>query len=240
MPAWPLLMTATIAPVAVPRMPLHNPAARWAQYAAALQFWLARPGLSGVVFCDNSGYGAPYGPFHEVAVRYGIPLEVLSWADNQAGMERGKGFGEGRLMERALTESHILRSAPGFYKVTGRLTVTNFDRIERRARCHPRAFCRRFLGQAGWADTRFFKVDRGCFERYLLRAYQAVTEVPEAVGERWALGQAYARALAPLHPPALLPLPDVAGCSSLGPQYGDPVPKRTIKHALAWAGQYRL
>lgn len=240
MPAWPLLMTATIAPVAVPRMPLQNPAVRWAQYAAALQFWLARPGLSGVVFCDNSGYTAPYEPFHEVAAGRGIPLEVLSWADNQAGVDRGKGFGEGRLMERAVRESRILRDAPGFYKVTGRLTVTNFDRIERRARRHPRAFCRRFLGQAGWADTRFFKVDRCCFDLHLMRVYEAVTEVPEAVGERWALGQAYARALAPLQPPPLLPLPDVAGRSSLGPRYGDPLPKRAIKHALAWAGQYRL
>lgn len=238
--AWPLLMTATIAPVAVPRMTLHDPTVRWAHYAAALQFWLERPGLSGVVFCDNSGYAAPYGPFYEAAGRRGIALEILSWADNQAGMDRGKGYGEGRLMERAVHESRLLNDSPGFYKVTGRLTVTNFDRIERRARRHRRAFCRRFLGQAGWADTRFFKVDRACFERHLIRAYEAVTEVPDAAAERWALGQAYARVLAPLAPPALLPLPDVAGRSSLGPTYGDPMPKRAIKHALAWAGQYRL
>ena len=79
-----------------------------------------------------------------------------------------------------------------------------------------------------------------CFEQYLARAYTDVTELPEAVGERWVLGQAYARALAPLAPPPLLPRPHVAGRSSLGPSYGGPLAKQVVKDALALLGQYRL
>ena len=51
---------------------------------------------------------------------------------------------------------------------------------------------------------------------------------------------AYARALAPLAPPPLLPRPHVAGRSSLGPSYGGPLAKQVVKDALALLGQYRL
>lgn len=237
---WPLLMTATINPRGVPRMNLQDPNARWEQYRTALSFWLEQPGLSGIVFCENSGYAAPYEQFMAYAQRIGRPFEVLSWDDNQAGVTRGKGFGEGRLMERAFSESRLLRDADGFFKVTGRLVVTNFAWVERLARRHPRAFCRRFLGQAGWVDTRFFKVDRDCFASRLVHAYHGVTETPDDPRERRALGQAYAEALADESPVSFFPLPSVAGQSSWGPHYGDPGPKRLAKNILALAGQYRL
>jgi hypothetical protein len=221
-------------------MKLTDPAIRWAQYAAALEFWLDRPGLSGIVFAENSGYEAPYETFRRMAAERGRPLEILSWNDNGAGQQRGKGYGEGRLMERAVAESHLLRGAPGFFKVTGRLWVKNFDWLERTSRTHPIAFQRRFLGHAGWVDTRFFKVDRMFFLTHLARAYQDVTEVPVEVERRWALGQAYAAVLEPLAPPSFLPLPLIVGASSLGPRYEEPTAKFAAKNVLALLGRYRL
>ncbi len=56
---------------------------------------------------------------YRMAEQRGIRLEVLRWSDNQTGQEHGKGFGEGRLRERAVADSLPLQAAPAFSKSRG-------------------------------------------------------------------------------------------------------------------------
>lgn len=235
----PLVLTATIHPRAVPHMVLRNPAERWRQYRAALSFWLTRPGLREYVFCENSGAAVDYQPLLALAKAYGKTLELVLFDDNAAAQRYGKGYGEGDLLARAWAHSALLAGADGFYKVTGRLIVLNFDRIERVARRRPAVFANRFLGQADWVDTRFFKVSAPLFRERLQDAHRSVTELGPP-SRRWALGQAYAQALSGLSLPSFFPMPQYRGMSGYGLVYEDPAWKLWIKSGLCLAGAYRI
>ena len=104
---------------------------RLADYVASLTRWITRQStVRDIVFAENSGH--PLDALHEVVDRHsdsGKRVELLSFKTTGYTEERGRSFGELDIIDRALGESTLLRDAPNFAKVTGRVFVPNFDSI---------------------------------------------------------------------------------------------------------------
>lgn len=232
--SWPVLLTATIAPAPLPYLKMVDPEERWYQYQHALMFWLQRPKVQQIVFCDNSGYHADFSPFYHWAEKHHKTLEVLSYAGNDHALIKGRGFGEGELMRHALYTSQILTRAPGFFKVTGRLIVENFDQLEALTTHQPVVMSRRSLRRQGWADTRFFKMDRSFYCQYLIDVHE------KAERDDWILGEAYAKVLAPFRIPSFPRSLRIHGIAGNGATYDDKMWRYMLKSLCAQAGLYRI
>ncbi len=231
---WPVLLTATISPSPLPHLVLTDPRERWRQYQQALQFWLNRPAVRQIIFCDNSGYDADYQDVKTWARKRGKVLEVISYKGNDASGLRGRAYGEGELIKRVLKTSILMRQAPGFFKVTGRFVVENFDSLERLTRKQRIVMSRRSVRKTRWADTRFFKMERSFYCGQLMEVHQLAQD------DEWILGEAYASILAPLGIPSFPRALRIRGIAGNGAVYGDKLWRYLVKSVMAQAGLYRV
>lgn len=231
---WPVLMTATIAPPPLPHLTVTDPQERWRQYESALRFWTSRSCVRQVVFCDNSGFPVDYAPIIRWAREHGKTIEVFSYAGNQDTVTRGRAYGEGELIRYALGVSRVLGNSPGFFKVTSRIIVENFDQLERLTRRHRVVVSKRSLRRPGWADTRFFKMDCVFYRRHLMTLHET------ADGDDWILGDAYAMALGPLDIPSFPRALRIHGVAGNGASYYDGIGRYLLKSLLARSGLYRI
>lgn len=169
-----VLLTATIAPPAgVPALLRTDPAARLEDYRRALAFYLGLPStvLNRVVFAENSE--SDLQPIRAVADRFGSDkdVELLSFHGLDYPVQHGRAVGETRLIETVLSRSRLLGGLRGdelFWKVTGRLRVTNFPRLVATApaSCELYADFRRF--PRPWFDLRVFACTPDAFRGVLL------------------------------------------------------------------------
>jgi hypothetical protein len=123
----PLLITSAIfPPLGVPYLGLTNPIKRKLVAKAALIFWITK-GARQIVVADATG--ATLLSDEEVAEMQSLKVDVeqISYAQDSARLaERGKGYGEGRLIEFAMENSRILGGNANFYKSTSKTFVRNF------------------------------------------------------------------------------------------------------------------
>jgi len=184
-----VLLTACIAPGSdVPYLALRDTGERLADYVESLVRWLRTPAVSAVVFCDNSGYPFESASFSALARALEKELEVLCFSGNDGAERYGKGYGEGRLCDYAFSKSRLLRQATSFYKATGRLYVTNFDRIASRHSRDESVFAltssrvsyavKRFQGrpEPRGVDTRLFKISADLYRRRFFGCYDEVDD----------------------------------------------------------------
>jgi len=184
---------------------------------SGLMHWVATPSVRQVVICDGSGFDfAPALTDLRSAYQH-VEIEALTFTnDIDAVRARGKGYGEGEIVNHALVHSRILAAAPAFAKCTGKLWVSNF------AKC-----LRGFNGTAAFdyngkltpqfIDTRFYLVDKGFHRDVLAQAYR---EVDDTSG--FYLEHAYQKALASrrLADYVMCPTPRIRGVSgSMGVAY---------------------
>lgn len=109
---------------------LKDPEQRLQQYMESLRFYIVRTKLSQIVLCDNSDYDFSCADILALAERHGKKLEILRFTGNAKEIiAKGKGYGEGEIIEYALSHSKLLRNAEYFVKVTGRLKVCNIDEL---------------------------------------------------------------------------------------------------------------
>lgn len=102
---------------------------RYEQYINSIKFFLDNSLFTNIVFCDNSEC-----KINESLVFYADKinkkLEWLSFAgDDIQQLNKGKGFGEGEIMEYVIRNSQLVRSNDYICKVTGRLTINNINRF---------------------------------------------------------------------------------------------------------------
>ncbi|MFF2346144.1 hypothetical protein [Pseudarthrobacter sp. NPDC058119] len=128
-------MTATITPPAgVPNLARTDPAQRLQDYLAALDFYLSLldHGVDAIVVGENSG--SDLSALRELAVRrgHGLRVEFISFQGLDHSPNRGRGYGEFKLVDHLMAvsttvESH--RSTAIVWKVTGRYIVRNLGKI---------------------------------------------------------------------------------------------------------------
>jgi len=122
------------------------------------------------VICDGSGYDLSR-DLKAVGTVDMRRLEVMTFENDLDQVRlKGKGYGEGQIIEYAIENSEFLASASSFAKCTGKLWIENY------------LPCRRaYNGTAGFShfgfmavsavDTRFFIVQKEFFRSRLLGSY---------------------------------------------------------------------
>jgi hypothetical protein len=181
-----------------------DPRQREEEYAANLRYFLGEhPRLRRIVFAESSGW--PLDRLREIAAAsnsHGKEVELVQLSCNDFPGSRGKGYGEARLIDRALDASRLVREARWIAKMTGRQRVLNMTAILERLPddfdflCDLRdhgLFERFGIPAAGrYCDTRFFVFARPFFDAHLRHLYAA-----PCAGE-YNLEDSYYRAVKPL------------------------------------------
>ena len=168
-----IVMTATFNPGSTPFLVVRDEQERIFQYLCSLAAWARPSRVRRLVLGENSNTTFDFSPVIRLFEAAGKELELIVFDGNQEASRVGKGYGEGRILERVFRNSTLLRSTPSFYKITGRLFVSNFDDVSQST---PTADGFR---RKRWKDparppkviTRFFKCSKELFERRLLDAY---------------------------------------------------------------------
>lgn len=161
---------------------LTDPRERERQCVDSILYYLRSPYLGSVIVCDNSGFDFSSDQrLRDAAAAAEKECEFLAFAADSAPIiAKGKGYGEGLMMEYVFRNSRLLeRSGPSVFKVTGRLFVLNFDNLARRVGAgktyfHPVG--RNPFVNLRKVDTRFYYVNRAVFSGSLLGAYKKVDD----------------------------------------------------------------
>lgn len=229
-----IVMTATIDPGRLDNLVLMDPQLRWNQYQESLGFWLNHPSVKDVVFFENSGCAVDFSPVQQAATRLGKRLEIVTYKGNAGTSKRGRGYGEGELLNRVLNQSYLIRDQESFFKVTGRFKVLNFARLEASSRHQPVVVNARSLKKRQWVDTRFFKMTPKFYRDHLAHVHQEANSID------YVLGEGYARALHGLSLPAFRVPIHVVGVAGNGNPYQDSPLKLAVKSVFALTGCYRV
>ncbi len=194
-PAETLVMTATFRADATPVLVVRDERERRFHYLCALVAWARPSRVRRIVFAENSNTPFDFSPVVRLLERAGKEVEVLVFDGNRQAPELGKGYGEGEILEHVYRNSRLVQAAPAFYKVTGRLFVSNFDEVSATTVGLEAFRLKRWKdGRPGKAITSFFKCSSDVFETRLLDAY---TQVSDEDGRR--IEQVYFGRLSDLH-----------------------------------------
>jgi len=156
-----LITTANVPPGGVPFLEMTNVATRLLTAKAAVFFWAAQ-GVGGIVIADATGVKLLNED--EVILLKQMNVEVEQISTHQNNKEiilKGKGYGEGRLIQFALEKSLLLKNAKIFFKCTGKVYCRNFEMIYQMIKSNNiKNIFWRHLGDGDstqpWADMRFF------------------------------------------------------------------------------------
>jgi hypothetical protein len=131
-----------------------------------------------IVICDNSGYD-----FQSEVKRYfpDSEIECLSFLGNKAAvLKYGKGYGEGEIIEYAISNSKYISNAKCFAKCTAKLWVKD-----------PKTFLKNWNGRCAlkpvfknifsirsafisYVDTRFYAVSLDFYEKYFRNIHKKI------------------------------------------------------------------
>lgn len=213
-----LLITSSVN-VNAPFTSVNDTEVRLEQYSVSIERWIRETGIRHIVVCDNSGFKYNEQRFEEIAASAGKQIEFVSFQGNtQRVKEQGKGYGEGEIIEYALMNSNLMRSCKGFYKITGRIFISNFNRVSLFVRPSENCFNLTLSSIEDYVDTRFYHCEKQFYLDHLLHAYVTVND-----NENFVLENAFSRHLKNAMYGRFLVLPDFDGISgSTGVTYKEP------------------
>lgn len=160
-----ILLTGCINPAGMPFTALQDPAVREEQYIDAIRFYLRTADLP-VLFVENSGTDVSETFRHEISEGR---LEVITFQGNDYERKFGKGLGEMLIVEKAVTDSRLLRQADFVFKITGRYKVLNIKSFVSQYRENSRVELMVDLKhQLQYSDSRFWGSTRRFLQEVLL------------------------------------------------------------------------
>ena len=178
-PSAVLLLTSSVH-VAAPFVEVTEARTRASLILDSLAHWVRIAPALNIVICDGSGYDFT----QAVAERFPrAAIECINFQNDKAGVARyGKGYGEGEIIEYALSRSAYLRACDNFAKCTGKLWVNNYAAVMK-GFSGP-MWCQLSVNdlwsfkniRPSFVDTRFYVVNKNFYIRHFLRAYQHVRD----------------------------------------------------------------
>ena len=170
-----LIITGCVDPdSSVPFLQLKDKTERAKQYIDSIHYYIEKTSIASIVFCDNSGTRAPEHLF-ELAQKYSKRFEWISFlGDKKKSVEQGKGYGEGEIIEYALSHSSILKSAGYIVKVTGRVVIRNINLLLRFMREDRIYFLR---NTANNVDTKLYGMPILTYQHYFSKLYLDVDDL---------------------------------------------------------------
>ena len=175
-PATILITTANNPPDGVPFLQMKDPATRMITSKAALYFWVAQ-GVEQIVLADATATNLLNECEVEEINLTGTHIEQINYMQATDDIiEKGKGYGEGRLIEFAINNSKLLAREEYFFKCTGKVYVRNFKIIAEIIRANNISclFWRHMkdgTSMQPWADCRFFFTSKEFAKKHLIPAY---------------------------------------------------------------------
>jgi hypothetical protein len=213
----PVLITSAIA-VSAAQTVLIDTQSRLKLTLESIRQWRRMPAVKAVVVCDGSGFDL--GPHINGRLSTGtaVECEVLKFTNDLAGVKsKGKGYGEGQIVNYALEQSRLLSEAASFAKCTGKLWVENYsDCAQRYNGLAAFDYLGKFKVKA--IDTRFYIVNRDFFRAHLATAHNDVNDA-----EGYYLEHAFTASLTQLKLSdyIMVPTPRIRGVAgSTGVTYG--------------------
>lgn len=171
-----LITTANTPPKTIPFLEMTNAATRFITAKASVFFWAAY-GIKKIVICDATGGELLTGDDLILLKQMDVDVEQISYIQNdQLVTAKGKGYGEGLLIQFAVHNSLLLSEGDNFFKCTGKVYCRNFDVIfELIKQNNIQNIFWRHLGEGdglqAWADMRFFYTSRRFCEEILIPTY---------------------------------------------------------------------
>ena len=145
---------------------------------AALYFWVAQ-GIQQIVLADATGINLLTKDEWAEIDKSETRVEQVNYQQaSESVVRKGKGYGEGKLIEFAINNSELLSRVEHFFKCTGKAYVRNFQDIAEAIRMHKIAglFWRHMddgTSTKPWADARFYYSSKNFVRNHLLPAYFA-------------------------------------------------------------------
>ena len=175
-----LIITACIQPNMNQRyLVLKDVSERLFQYLSCIEYYIAESPFCNIVFCDNSNYSIIERDalVHKAKLK-GKNLEMLSFMGNSDLVAKysTKGIGEDEIMDYVLTNSVLASQAKTFFKVTGRLLITNLQDLVKDIHYGCNYFLRDMYSDTRSLDTRFYAMDMVCYNQLLHRCYERVND----------------------------------------------------------------
>ena len=178
-----LLLTGAIdiGDFGVPSTTIVDVDQRLKQYLQSIDYAITEyKTISKIVFCENTGFDYDYTSLKKKAINLGKTLEILSFkGDYNEIKQKGKGYGEGEIIDYALKSSKTLIECEAFYKLTGRLIVANMDKIvattlsDNSFIFHPKLI---YAMPVDHIETYFYKTSKELYISRLIDSYQEVDE----------------------------------------------------------------
>jgi hypothetical protein len=177
-PVTVLITTANNPPVGVPYLQMTDPVMRAITAKAALYFWIAQ-GVEQIVLADATATNLLTEQEEAQIDESETRVEQINYQQSGDTITRGKGYGEGKLIEYAINNSELLAREEYFFKCTGKVYVRNFPVIAAaiKAKSIANLFWRNigYMGDGSWsesmADCRFYYTSKNFARNYLLPAY---------------------------------------------------------------------
>lgn len=172
-----LIITGCISPERNQRfLVLKDEDERLKQYIESIKFFIDGSPFTKIVFCENSAYRYDAS---ELILRAEKVNKLFEWLSFQGDIEKvkecGKGYGEGEIIQYALSNSECLKKTKSFAKVTGRLIIQNINKVVSNVKTGVNYFNRDIYRGHG-LDTRFYLCDMDFYRNYLLDAYIQTSE----------------------------------------------------------------
>lgn len=191
-----LIVTSSIHPVIeAPGVKITEPSERLFQLCCSLISWANVAEIKNVVLCDNSQPKYNFQPFRQLMEKKKKEFELFAFAgDRKKVAAKGKGYGEGEILRYVFDHSQLIRRSKSFYKITGRIFVSNFSEIHQKQLRNQRIFdnpipsYRRYAKKwavklnassrhgRGMVRTVFYKCDTRFFLNNLLMQYENVND----------------------------------------------------------------
>jgi len=175
-PATVLITTANNPPNGIPYLAMTNSSMRKIAAKGALYFWVAS-GVKKIVLADATGMNLLTAAEIAEIETIGVQIEQISYMQDTAQViKKGKGYGEGKLIEHAIQKSKLLANEDYFFKITGKTYVRNFTDLYQAIKNNKiTTLFWRHMGDGtsmqAWVDCRFYYTSKEFALNMLIPAY---------------------------------------------------------------------
>ena len=144
------------------------------QYLETIKWALTNTNFGTVVFCENSKCDYDFMGYAR-KISQNKTFEYITFQGNTKNSNiLGKGYGEGEIIEYAYNNSSFLKNTKYFWKITGRLTVKNINRLLKKSKQKNYFLNSLDINEA--LDTKLYKISTSDYKKYLMNSYKKVND----------------------------------------------------------------
>jgi len=190
--SWVILLSATVNPSGMSYTVLQDPLVRQQHYLNSLRKWIKNTN-SPIVFIENSNCDLNF--FRERLPSKSFDrIEMLTFEGNNFKPDLGKGYGEMKIIQYGMQNSHLLQNSEFVFKITGRYHIKNFRNCIKNIKDDADLYIN-FTKGLSFADSRFFGCTTLFLSEYLFKYSEKLNDSKNYFFEH-ALAQASLNAIA--------------------------------------------